>query len=93
MNVSIQILCLLISFIYGMFIYISYNSIKKYNIFINLLYVYIIVITYIIIIYKINKGIFHIYFYLLIILGYLFMSRYVKKMLNILKRILCHFKR
>ena len=86
MRIDVQIICIAISFLYGIFIkllnILNDLILKKYNIYINiicnLIYTYFIVLLYIIIIYKINKGIFHIYFLLVFLLGYYFMSRYVK---------------
>ena len=86
MSVSIQLICMVISFIYGMLVnilliinkYLTKNNNYYINIIYNLIYTYIIVLLYVIIIYKINKGVFHIYFHILILLGYLCMSKYVK---------------
>ena len=97
MDVKIQLFCMLISFLYGMFIKLlimfNNNINKSSNIIlhtiIDLLQVYIIVILYINIIYKMNTGIFHIYFLLLMLLGYILMSKYVKFLqirVNIIKK-------
>ena len=85
MNVIIQIICMLVSFIYGILInlLIIFNQkiFKSNNLFINIffkmLYSFIIVLLYVILIYKINKGVFHIYFLLLMLIGYL-LSRKIK---------------
>ena len=76
MNVIIQIECIALSFIYGLIIklwsLLNYRlNIKKYlfRLLINLLWGFIVVILYIIIIYKINGGIFHIYFILIYLLN------------------------
>ena len=55
------------------------NNIKNkvIHFIIDTLLVYIIVILYIIIIYKINKGIFHIYFFIIMSIGYKLMSKSV----------------
>ena len=92
MDVKIQLLCILISFLYGIFINISFLFNKRINNKIlnltkDLLHVYIIVIIYTIIIYKINKGIFHIYFLIFILLGYNLSKKYVKLTNNLLKSI------
>ena len=79
MNVFVQLICMIVSYIFGYLIrlFINFsNNIFKINklwliIIYKLIYVFIIVISYIIIIYKINIGIFHIYFLLLLLLGYL----------------------
>ena len=87
MDVKIQIICMLISFLYGIFIRITSLFNKKQNIIKDLLYIYIIVLLYTIIIYSINKGIFHIYFLMLILLGYLVSKKYVNLTINLLKSI------
>ena len=86
MNIKIQLICIVVSFLYGIFIKITnllnsrLNNCKNILIksIINVLYVYIIVLLYIIIIYKINNGIFHIYFFVVMSIGYLFVSKCVK---------------
>jgi hypothetical protein len=86
MSIKIQIICMLVSFMYGFILKIlliinkllTKNNNKYINIISKIIYTYIVVILYIIIIYKINKGIFHIYFIILILLGYYLMSKYVK---------------
>lgn len=87
MDVKIQLLCMLISFLYGAFIRITLMINKKHNIFKDLLYIYIIVLLYTIIIYKINNGIFHIYFLLLILVGYLVSKKHVNLTIDLLKKI------
>lgn len=87
MDVLVQILCMLVSFVYGglirLFIKIN-NKILKTNklwleIIYKLIYAFIIVIGYIIIIYKINKGVFHVYFLLLMLLGYMLSKKLICK--------------
>ena len=95
MDVSIQIICMLVSFLYGILIriltniniYINKINNKILHVIIDLLYVYIIVILYIIIIYKLNNGMFHIYFLLLILCGYILSKRYVNFTIAKLKSI------
>ncbi len=95
MSVDIQIICIIVSFLYGIFIKICNlinstlikNNNKYINIISNVIYMYILVILYIILIYKINKGIFHIYFIIMILLGYILMSKYVKFIINKIKLI------
>ena len=78
MNSYIQLICLVFSFLYGCFIYYSNNLnikiIKNKNILIKLIlsiiYVFNISMLYVLFLYKINYGVLHIYFVLLIILGY-----------------------
>ncbi len=101
MSVDIQLICIIVSFLYGMFISITNNInrllLKNKNIYINiicnLIYTYIIVILYVIIIYKINKGIFHIYFIIVLILGYYLMSKYVKLINKSINKLLLKIKR
>lgn len=83
MSVKLQILCIVASFIYGIFIKLCNLFNKRNNILTDLFYVYDLVILYIIIIYKINLGIFHIYFIFFIIIGYVFMSKNVKFLIKI----------
>ena len=101
MSINIQIICMLVSFIYGFILkllliinkLLTKNNNKYINIISKIIYTYIIVILYIIIIYKINKGIFHIYFIILILLGYYLMSKYVKFINIIFNKILFKIKR
>ena len=92
MYIKIQIISILVSFIYGMFIYIlmRFNNMFK-GIIKDLLFIYDMVILYIIIIYKINQGIFHIYFFISLTLGYLGMSKCVKFIINYVKSIKNYF--
>lgn len=84
MNAKIQIICLLVSFLYGMLIFLFYkinNIITKkqkrfYRSLITMLFIYNIVLLYIIIIFKINNGSFHLYFFLMMILGICFTYKY-----------------
>ena len=82
MNSYIQIISFVLSFLYGIFFYIfsTINEnilVKKSNffkLFITLIFIIDIVILYIFLLYKVNNGIFHIYFIVTVILGYLFMA-------------------
>lgn len=92
MNVKIQILSMIISFLYGILIFVTNKVNRKLNsssfilkLLIDTLYVFIIVILYIIIMYKVNNGIFHIYFIILMLIGYVLMSNVVKFLNNRLK--------
>ena len=95
MDVKIQLICILISFLYGLFINITFRLNYKINqnknilthIIIDLLYVYIIVLLYTLVIYNINDGIFYIYFLLLILLGYFMYNKCVNFTITILKSI------
>ena len=86
MNIFIQIISLIISFLYGVFIY-YFNVFNKkvinnkkliYDIIFRIIYVYLLVLLYIVIMFKINKGIFHNYFLLLMLLGYFISYRKCK---------------
>ena len=95
MNIKIQLLCFLMSFIYGIFIRILIlfqSKINKTNnllihFFIDLLFVYIVALLYTLIIYKINKGVFHIYLIMLILIGYISSKRSVNFTISWLKNI------
>ena len=84
MILKVQILSLLYSFIYGLVFYYLmklnktnlYNN--KFSFFIDLLFVVDNVLLYFLILKKINAGIFHIYFSVMIILGYL-LGYYIDK--------------
>lgn len=87
MNYKIQLISLLFSFIFGVFFYLSsllnYKLIKKHHIIVKYLitFVYIIDIAllYVLFMYKINYGIIHIYFIVLLFLGYYFGYFYTRK--------------
>lgn len=77
MDAKTQIIVLLFSFIYGFIYYyllhLNKSLIKKqnriYRSIITILFMYNIVLLYIIIVFKINNGKFHPYFFIMIILG------------------------
>ena len=87
MDIIIQIICMIISYIYGFLIriFIRFNNkIFKTNktylmIIYKFIYTFIIVISYVIVIYKINMGVFHIYFLILMLLGYVNSKRIICK--------------
>ena len=101
MSADIQLICIIISFLYGLFIKVLNifnnklikNNNKYLNIISNFIYVYIIVLLYVIIIYKINLGIFHVYFLIIMLFGYYLMSKYVKFIINVINKVLLKFKR
>ncbi len=78
MDYKTQIFCLVISFIYGIFFSMCANINYKYlfaqrisyKILFNVVFILDIVLLYVLIIYKINNGIFHIYFIIMIALGF-----------------------
>lgn len=85
MNSYIQLISLLVSFGYGILLFylnrFNIKIIRGKNIvirsIISLLYLFDIALLYIVILYKLNSGIWHVYFALCIILGYVFIC--VKK--------------
>ena len=95
MDVYIQLLCMLVSFAYGIFINITFHINNKLNnnkktivkFVVDLLYVYIVVLLYTIIIYLINNGVFHIYFLILMLIGYLISKKSVNFTTNVLKSV------
>lgn len=78
MTSNMQLLTFLISFIYGVLFYyltiINFKLIedlKKYmKHIITFIYVLDMIIIYIIMLYNLNKGYFHIYFIVMVIIGY-----------------------
>lgn len=97
MNSYIQVLSLVISFIYGILFYLLtrfnyYILDKKHNILkfiVTLVFIVDIVIFYVYLMYKINNGYFHIYFVVMVILGFMLMNKcydfckdYVKKLIK-----------
>lgn len=87
MDAKTQIIALIISFIYGIFFYITWklnewiikNKKRRYRSIISILYMYVIVLLYIITIFKINNGKFHIYFFILLYLGFFTGIKLLKK--------------
>ncbi len=85
MNSYIQLICMLGSFIFGVCLYymnkINIRLISNKNILIKTiissLYLFNVSLLYVVLLYKINSGVLHIYFVFLIIIGYIFMC--VKK--------------
>lgn len=85
MNSYVQCICLIVSFIFGILLYygnkFNIRIIRNKNILIKLIlsvfYIFNMSMLYVLFLYKINSGILHIYFVLLIIIGYVFMC--VKK--------------
>lgn len=100
MDYKIQLLSFFASFIYGIFFFYTnitnQKIIKRENAFlkyvITFLYILNIIILYIIIIYKINCGIFHIYFLITLIIGYIFGYLSFKKSKKYVKLLKQYFK-
>lgn len=93
MNAKTQIIVLLFSYFYGFFFfylsYINKKIIEKknriYRSIITMLFMYNIVLIYIIITYKLNNGNFHVYFLLMLIIGFYSSIKFTKKMLKNVK--------
>lgn len=93
MSLSEQVLSIGFSFIYGVvlsFLYnfnynLLFNKEKVFKIVFNILFVLDLVLIYFLIIKKINGGIIHPYFYLLIILGFVSCFDVSKKLRKFLK--------
>ena len=90
MSANLQLICFLASFLYGIFFGLlsefHFKLISKYHVIfqllISLVFVIDIVLGYILIMYHLNLGIFHIYFLIFIFLGYIIsfpLRLYVKK--------------
>ncbi len=78
MNYKIQLLSFLVSFLFGIFFYFTsllnhkmiakQNSILKYAT--TLLYIVVISLLYVLLMYKVNYGVIHIYFLIVLFLGF-----------------------
>lgn len=79
MSIKLQLACFGISFLYGIFVNWFYHFNKKFldksnyfsKVIIYMLMSFLLVIGYIDIFYFVNKGIFHIYFIIVLVLGVL----------------------
>ena len=92
MTLNIQIICLFVSFLYGIFIYFILEILKKYiynkRIFIKIIFslffsLFISIIYFILLLY-VNNGILHVYFFMMIVVGYtlanfVYVKLFVKK--------------
>lgn len=100
MNYKLQLLSFLVSFIYGIFFYITSKLNNKliknksilFQYIITMLYIINLVLLYVIIIYKTNKGIFHIYFIILLVIGYIIASISAKSVKKYVKLMKSHIK-
>ena len=101
MNYKIQLVSFLVSFLFGIFLYftslLNYKFIQKLSIFIKYVvtFVYIVdvALLYVLFMYKINYGVIHIYFLLLLFCGFLFGFFYSKKLRKICKVLTKKLKR
>lgn len=90
MNSNMQLLSFLVSFLFGnIFCFLTIinfkliETLKKYlQHIITFIYVLDMVIIYIIMLYKLNKGYFHIYFILMVMIGYIVGYILYKKFLS-----------
>lgn len=89
MNLNIQIYSLLFSFLYGIIFYIlleiNYRFLFEgkiiYRIIISFLFVMALSLVYFLILLKINNGVLHLYFFLLMFTGYLLSFVIYKKLI------------
>ena len=90
MNLELQIQSIIVSTIYGMFISLLYNLFYKVlfpknkiiKLFTNLLFNISISIMFFCIMYLINKGIIHIYFIFLTVIGFIIGNKYTTALRN-----------
>ena len=100
MNYKIQLISFLVSFLFGIFFFYTNMLNKKiinkqkiyYKYIITFLYIINITLIYIILIYKINKGIFHIYFLIMVLLGYIISLNQLKNVKKCVKWMKSHIK-
>ncbi len=93
MDLKQQVISMLFSFFFGLFLGGVYNlnynllfkltNLKKF--FFNIIFIFDLVLIYFIVIKKINGGIIHPYFYLLIILGFIFTFSHSKSFRRFIK--------
>ena len=85
MSANLQLICFLVSFLYGILFglltKLHFSLINKYH---QIFQIFIIdiILGYILIMYNLNAGIFHIYFFIFILGGYLLsflILKYLKK--------------
>lgn len=87
MDSTVQLISLIISFLYGSIFYllarfnkyILKNHKDIFKLFINVIFVIDMVILYIYIMFKINYGLIHIYFIFALVLGFIIMMSYFDK--------------
>ena len=94
MVLTIQIYSLLFSFFYGMFFYIlleiNYKFLYKDKFIFKFIYTLVFILfntlLYFVCLKKINNGVVHIYFLLVILLGYIIAKFLLKKIIRLYKR-------
>ena len=93
MNYKIQLISFLFSFIFGGFFYLTsklnYRLIWKFSVLfrylITIVYILDIALLYIMFMYRINNGIIHIYFLLMLFFGFFVTGIFSKKLKKICK--------
>ena len=93
MTAQTQIIVLLFSYLYGLIFYflnklntsIIKNQKRFYQSFLTILFMYNIVLIYLITLFKLNNGNFHLYFFLMLTLGFLSGYKLNKLLLNNVK--------
>ena len=94
MNSYIQVLSFIISFIYGIIFYlltrfnnyILENKHKVLRFIITLVFIVDVVILYVYLMYKVNNGYFHIYFIIVVIIGFVIMNKFYDKLQKACKK-------
>ncbi len=87
MTTKLQLLSFLVSFLFGIFFYftslLNYKLIHKHSVLlkygITFIYSVILSLLYILIMFKVNYGVIHIYFIGMLFLGFLFAWKYCQK--------------
>lgn len=100
MDYKLQLLSFLFSFLFGIFFQVTNYFNQKliinrkilWQYLITFLYIINIVLIYIVLLYKINQGVFHIYFLLMILLGYLFSLKQIKNVKKCVKYMKSYIK-
>ena len=93
MNYKIQLISFLFSFIFGIFFNLvsklNYKIVAKYpkllRYIITMVFILDVSLLYVICMYRINYGVIHIYFILVLFIGFFCASLYGKKLRNICK--------
>ena len=94
MDSFIQVFSFGVSFLYGLLFYLltrfNYFILEKKNniikFLVTLVFIIDIVILYVYLLYKINNGYFHIYFIIVVIIGFGIMNKFYKKIKNTCKK-------
>ena len=93
MSLNEQIISLVFSFVYGIFLAfvhnfnynLLFNKTKFFKVFLNILLVLDLVLIYFLLIKKINGGIIHPYFYILMVIGFIFNFNFSKRLRKFFK--------